>query len=82
MEADFMQPGRACPGVSGLWGSSRVLVVLDICSTGVLHPPRVGEASWATENPRGSSPGQPGLAGPPPNGGRFSIVGPSLFYLF
>ena len=58
MEADFTQLSRACSGVLGLWSSSRWLAVLGKCSTGVLHPPRVGEASWATENPRSSSPGQ------------------------
>ena len=58
MEADFTHLGRVCSGVFGLWGSSRRLAVLGSCSTGVQHPPRVGEASWATENPRGSSSGQ------------------------
>ena len=37
MEADFTRPGRACSGVSGLWGSSRGLAVLGFvlweCST-------------------------------------------------
>ena len=28
METDFPRPGRACSVVSGLWGSSRGLVVL------------------------------------------------------
>ena len=63
MEADFTQLGRACSGVTGLLGSSGGLVVLVSCSRGVQHPPRVGAASWAAENPRDSSPGQQGLAG-------------------
>lgn len=37
LEANFMQPGRACSCVSGLWGSSRGLAVLGAaaqeCST-------------------------------------------------
>ena len=32
--------------------------MLGSCSSGVQHPLRVVAASWATENPRGSSPGQ------------------------
>ena len=35
MEADFMWLGRACSGVTGLWGSSRGLEVLVSCSAGV-----------------------------------------------
>ena len=58
MAADFTQPGRACSSVFGLWGSCRELVVLDSCSAGVQHAPRAVEASWATVNSRGSSPGQ------------------------
>ena len=58
MGAYFTWLGRACSGVFGLWGSSRRLAVLGSCSTGVLHPLRAGAASWATENLRGSSPGQ------------------------
>ena len=38
IEADFTQLGRACSGVTGLWGSSRGLAVLVRCSTGVQHP--------------------------------------------
>ena len=41
----------------GCGGSCRGLAVLGSWFTGVQHPPRVGAASWATENPRGSSPG-------------------------
>ena len=52
MEADFTRLGRACSGVTGLWGSSRGLVVLVSCSMGVQHPPRAGAASCAAENPR------------------------------
>jgi len=37
----------------------------------VQHPLRLGVASWATEKPRGSSPGQPELAGLPRNESRF-----------
>ena len=37
MEADFTRLGRAYSGVSELWGSSRELVVLGSCSTGVQH---------------------------------------------
>ena len=58
MEADFIQLCRTCSSIFGLWGSSRWLAVLGSCSTGVLHPPRVEAASWAAENPRGSSPEQ------------------------
>ena len=79
MEADFMLLGRDCSGVFGLCGSSRGLVVLGTCSTGVLHPLSVGVAIWATENPRGSSPGHLELGGPPQNGGQFFMAGLSLF---
>ena len=79
MEVDSTWLGRACSGVSGLWGSSRGMAVLDSCYTGVQHPLRVGAASWAAENSRGSSPGHPELAGPPFNAGRFCMAGPSLF---
>ena len=82
MEADFTWLGRACSGVSGLWGSSRGLVVLDSCPTGVQHPLSVGATSWAAENPRGSSLGQPELAGLPHNGSRFCTDGQSLLYGF
>ena len=58
MEADFTWLGRVCCGVLGLWGSSRGLMVLGSCPTGVLHPLRVGAGSWAAKNPKGSSPGQ------------------------
>ena len=58
MKVDFTWLGRACSGVFGLWGSSRLLVVLGSCSTGVQHPPRAGAASWTAENLRFSSPGQ------------------------
>ena len=75
MEADFTQLGRSCSDVTGLWGSSRGLAVLVSCSTGVQHPPSAGAASWATENPRGSSPGQQGLAGSHSNRGRFARLG-------
>ena len=40
MEVDFTWLGRACSGVSGLWGSSLGLAVLGSCSTGVAHPPQ------------------------------------------
>ena len=70
MEADFTQPSRACSGVFGLWGFCRGLVVLGSCSSGVQHSPRVGAAIWATENPRGSSPGQPNSEGLPEDVGR------------
>ena len=43
----------------GCRGSSRGLVVLSSYSVGVGHPLRALVASRATENPRGSSPGQP-----------------------
>ena len=43
MGAVFTWLGRACSGVTGLWGSSRGLAVLVSCSTGVQYPPRVGE---------------------------------------
>ena len=79
MEAVFTQPGRACPGVFGLWGSCRGLAVLGSCSTGVQHSLRAGAASWASENPRGSSPGQPDLEGLPENVGRFFMAQLSLF---
>ena len=79
MEADFTRLGRACSGIFGLWGSCRgwqcCAAVLQECST----PPRAGAASWATENPRGSSPGQPDLEGLPENVGRFFMAQPSLF---
>ena len=75
MEADFTWLGRACSGVTGLWGSSRGLAVLVSCSMGVQHPPRVGAASWAAENPRDSSPGQQRLAGSHSNEGRFAQPG-------
>ena len=78
MEADFTWLGRTCSGVSGVWGSSRGLVVLGSCSTGVQHPLRAGVASQATEKPRGSSPGQLQLAGLPRNGSRFCTAGLSL----
>ena len=79
MEADFTQPGRICSGVLGLWGSCRGLAVLGSYSTGVQHPPGAGAASWAAENPRGSSPGEPELEGLPENGSRFFTAQPSLF---
>ena len=66
----------------GCGGSCSGLVVLDTCSTGVQHPPRVGAASRASENLRSSSPGQPELAGPPRNGSRFCTAGQSLLYRF
>ena len=40
MGADFTRPDRDCSGVSGLWGSSRGLVVLVSFSMGVQHPQR------------------------------------------
>ena len=79
MEADFTRLGRACASVLGPWGSSRWLVVLGSCSMGMLLPPRVGAANWASENPRGSSPGQLELAGSTRNGGRYCTAGLSLF---
>ena len=70
MEADFTQLGRACSGVFRLWGSCRGLAVLGSCSSRVQHPPRAVAASWATANPRGSSPGQPNSEGLPEDVGR------------
>ena len=70
MVADFTWPCRACSGVFRLWGSCRGLVVLGSCSSGVQHPPRAGAAIWDTENPRGSSPGQPVSEGLSENVGR------------
>ena len=71
MGADFTWLGRACSGVFGLWGSSRGLVVLGSSSEGVQHPrPRVGEAIWVTEDPRGSSSGRPDSEGLSENVGR------------
>ena len=67
MGVDFTQLGRACSGVFGLWSSCRGLVVLGSCSVGVQYPQSAGAASWATENPRGSSPGQPDSEGLPKN---------------
>ena len=71
--ADFTQWGRACSSDFGLWGSCRVLAVLGSCYTGVQRPPsRVGAAIWVTENPRGSSSGQPDSGGLSENeGGSF-----------
>ena len=63
MVADFTQPGRACSGVFGLWGSCRGLAVLGSCSAGVQHPLRARVARWATANPKGSSLGQPNSEG-------------------
>ena len=82
MEADFTQLGRACSDVFGLWGSCRGLAVLAVVLQECSTPPRAGMASWAAENPRGSSPGQPNLEGLPENIGRFFMAKPSLFYLF
>ena len=45
-------------------------MVLGSSPTGAQHPPRAGAASWVTENPRGSSPGQPVLEGLSEKGGR------------
>ena len=82
MEAYFTQLGRACSGVTGLWGSSRQLTVLGTCSTGVIHPLMVGADSWVSKNSRGSSPEQPDLGGPPQNRGRSCTARPNLFSLF
>ena len=82
MEADFTQQGRAYSGVSGLWGSSTVLPGLDSCSMGVQLPLRAGAPSWATENPKDSSPGQLELAGLLCNGNRFCMAVQSLLYGF
>lgn len=79
MEADFTRPGRAFSGVFGLWDSCRGMVVLGSCSMGVQHLLMAGAASWAAENPRGSSPGQPDLEGLPENVGRFFTARMSLF---
>ena len=70
MEADFTQFGRVFSGGFGLWGSCRGLAVLVSCSTGVQHPPQAGGAIWVTENPSGSSPGQPKSEGLSENVGR------------
>ena len=64
----------------GYGGSCRRLAVLGRCSIGVQHPPSAGEASWATANPRGSSPGQPNLEGLSKNVGR-SFHGPAKLVL-
>ena len=70
MGANFTWLGRACSGVFELWSSCRGLVVLGSCSAGMQQPPRAGEASWATVNPRGSSPEQPDSGGLSENVGR------------
>ena len=70
MGADFTQLGRACYGGFVLWVSCRGLAVLDSYSSGVQHPLRAGAAIWVTENPRGSSPGQPYSEGLSENVGR------------
>ena len=44
--------------------------MLGSCSAGLQHPPRAGAAICVTENPRGSSLGQPDLEGLPENVGR------------
>ena len=82
MEADFLWPGRACSGVSGLQSSSKGQAVLGRCSVGVQHLPRVGAASQATGRQRGTSLGQPELAGLPRDGGRFPAAGRSLLECF
>ena len=72
MVADFTQSGRACSVVFRLWGSCKGLAVLGSCSSGVQHPLRAVEAIWVSENPRGSSLGQPNSEGWPENvGGSF-----------
>ena len=63
MGADFTRLGRACSGVFGLWGSCRGLSGLGSCSAGEQCPPGAGTAIWVTENPEGSSPGQPDSEG-------------------
>ena len=70
MVADFTRSGRACSGVFRLWGSCRGLAVLGSCSSGVQHPLGAGAAIWVTENPGGSSLGQPNSEGRPENVGR------------
>ena len=80
MGADLTQLGRACSGALGLWGSCRGLGVQGSCSTGVQHPPRAAPAIWVTENPRGSSPGQPDSEGLSENVGR-SLHGPAKLVL-
>ena len=70
MVAHFTQLGRACSGVFRLRGSCRELVVLASCSSGVQHPLRAVDAIWVTENPRGSSLGQPNSQGRSQNVGR------------
>ena len=72
MVADFTWSGRACSVVFRLWGSCKGLAVLGSCSSGVQHPLRAVEAIWVSENPRGSSLGQPNSEGRPENvGGSF-----------
>ena len=44
--------------------------MLGSCSSGVQHPLGAGAAIWVTENPRGSSLGQPNSEGWPENVGR------------
>ena len=70
MAADFTQSCRACSGVFRLWGSCRGLAVLGSCSSGVQHPLGAGAAIWVTENPGGSSLGQPNSEGLSENVGR------------
>ena len=80
MGVDFTWQGRACSGVLVLWSSCSGLVVLGSCSTGVQHPTSVGAAIWVTENPRGSSPGQPDSEGLSENVAR-SLHGPAKLVL-
>ena len=54
----FHGPAKLVLAFLGCGGSCRGLAVLGSYSTGVRHPPRATVASWATRNPRGSSPGQ------------------------
>jgi len=53
IEADFLWLGGTCPGVSGLWRSSRVRALLGSYSVGVQHLLRVGvaiQAAWRQEH--------------------------------
>ena len=54
----FYGPARLVVAFLGCRGSYRELAVLCSCSARVLLPLRAEEASWAAENPIGSSPGQ------------------------
>ena len=58
MEEDFAWLGWAFLAFLGCGGSCRGLPVWASSSSGVQHPLNVGVASWATEEPRGTSPGQ------------------------